>query len=95
MDKSFTEFKPKHPRDEIKSFTYCSPRIYQEWQLKIEREKGGQTDATGTEHFRPTIVNQYYANDAEGTTGTSLQSAANSGSATSNSQFDLDQFVRR
>lgn len=42
IDKAFTEYKPKYPRDAITNFTYIVPRIYQEWHSKLEKEKGVQ-----------------------------------------------------
>lgn len=41
VDKVYTEFKPKYPRHTISNFSYCLPRIYEEWHLKQEKEKGG------------------------------------------------------
>lgn len=43
IDKAFKEYKPKYPRDGITNFTYIAPRIYKEWHLKQEKEKGVQT----------------------------------------------------
>lgn len=44
VDKVFSEFKPKYPRHTITNFTYCVPRIHQEWYLKLEKEKVGAED---------------------------------------------------
>lgn len=42
VDKAYQEYKPKYPRDGITRFTYCVPRIYEEWHLAQERAKGGR-----------------------------------------------------
>lgn len=41
VDKTYAEFRPKYPRHSINNFSYCVPRIYEEWHSKIEKEKVG------------------------------------------------------
>jgi phage replication O-like protein O len=42
IDKSFKEFKPKHSRDEIRSFSFCAPKCYDDWARHLERSKSIQ-----------------------------------------------------
>ncbi|MEK3882394.1 winged helix-turn-helix domain-containing protein [Paenibacillus sp. PL2-23] len=32
IDRAFDEYRPRHPRDEIRSFNFIVPRIYDEWE---------------------------------------------------------------
>lgn len=46
IDCTFAEFKPKHPKDTIKSFSYISPICFDRWTMHLEKikpfPKGGQ-----------------------------------------------------
>ncbi|MEX2462049.1 MAG: Lin1244/Lin1753 domain-containing protein [Paenibacillaceae bacterium] len=39
IDNCFAEYKPKHPRDMISTFSYCVSRCYDDWTKQIEKSK--------------------------------------------------------
>lgn len=45
LDKSFKEYKPRYPKDEIRSISFCIPRIYSEWNTFLEKQKVGEQRA--------------------------------------------------
>ncbi|NBI31251.1 replication protein [Chengkuizengella marina] len=45
IDQTFANYKPKHPRDQIRRFSYCSTAIYDEWvkhQEKMNKQTGSK-----------------------------------------------------
>jgi phage replication O-like protein O len=58
IDKSFDEFKPKHVRDEIRTFSFCAPRCYDDWAKNLEKLKptpiGGDFDGKQGDPRGPT-----------------------------------------
>jgi phage replication O-like protein O len=49
IDTSFNEYRPKYPTDKIRTFSYCSVAVYENWSRYTEKikpfPKGGQTNA--------------------------------------------------
>lgn len=39
IDNCFAEYKPKHPRDSISTFSYCVSRCYDDWEKQIAKLK--------------------------------------------------------
>lgn len=103
IDHSFREYKSKHKRDAIRTFSYCTPRIYQEWEIWKSRQsgipirghpKGGRAngeDITGRK-YTPTQHNGYAAQKES---QAAAEASAVSGYAAANTETDLNRFVRR
>jgi phage replication O-like protein O len=48
LDRTFLEYKPKYPKDQIRTFSYCATACYERWNKHIEKNKplkDGEYDA--------------------------------------------------
>lgn len=52
----FKEYKPKHSRDVLRNFSYCVPRIFDEWHKHISLKDGGQVGGAQSESSGSTNV---------------------------------------
>lgn len=75
VDKVYAEFKPKYPSHRITNFTYCVPRIHEEWYLKLEKEKVGAENggAQNSWNDRPRGSNQAIRTDGNASARNGVQ----------------------
>jgi len=46
IDRQFENFKPKHPKDSIRTFSYCEAGIYQDWENYQQRKVGERSETS-------------------------------------------------
>jgi hypothetical protein len=44
IERQFTDYKPKHPKDAIHTFSYCEAGVYQDWTNYQEKMRVGETN---------------------------------------------------